>query len=685
MPFARTTRVFLAAALSLVALPLPLFAQEAETPRGGVETDREGARPLALPRGEAVWHFAIFGDRTSGPPEGVDVLRRAVDEVNLLDPDLVLTVGDLIQGYNTEEPWLAEMREYRTAMADLRMPWYPVAGNHDVYWRGPDRPESGHEVNYERHFGPLWYWFRHKDSAFIVLYTDEGDPEDGSKGFSARRHIQMSERQLAWLEAALAGTADARHVFVLCHHPRWIDETYVGSNWDEVHRRLVGAGNVRAVFAGHIHHLDHRTRDGIEYFTLGTTGGNKSMEFPAAGYLHHFDIVTVRPGGIQVATLPVGAVIDPREIDRERRDALLELVRGWVPEFEGDATVDLTASDDRWTLTLGNPAPVPLSVTVRPRSPGPGWWFGPDHVHRTIEPGARVTVPLRSVRSKGALAEVTEAPRVEFVRELLLPEGARLHVPPHTWTAPLELGVPSAEILARAAAPGTLALDGRGDAVRVDSDALDLPDGPFTVEGWVRPASVDGRRPFLAKTESSEFALYISNGVPEFMVHLDGRYRDVESRAHRLVPGRWTHLAGVFDGEELRLYVDGTCVAREEARGSRTPNPHAFWVGADPDRSGAPTDFLEGSVDEVRISVGARYGDATFTPPRALEPDADTRLLLSFGCDLGPFVIDRSGHGAHGHRRGDAHCVPGAGIPTSNGPGTNGTGKSGTGTNRSGE
>jgi len=53
-------------------------------------------------------------------------------------------------------------------------------------------------------------------------------------------------------------------------------------------------------------------RDGIEYFALATTGGHLGKKFPQAGYLHHFNLVTVRPKGIQVSTLPVGTVIDPR-------------------------------------------------------------------------------------------------------------------------------------------------------------------------------------------------------------------------------------------------------------------------------------------------------------------------------------------------------------------------------------
>ena len=143
-----------------------------------IHTSRENGRPLPLTKGEDAFQFAIYGDRTGGPAEGIEVLRQAVKDTNLLDPDLVMTVGDLIQGYNEPKEWMKQMEEFRGVMEDLNMPWYPVAGNHDIYWRAPagapKPPPQEHEDNYEEHFGPLWYWFAHKKNGFLVLYTDEG-------------------------------------------------------------------------------------------------------------------------------------------------------------------------------------------------------------------------------------------------------------------------------------------------------------------------------------------------------------------------------------------------------------------------------------------------------------------------------------------------------------------------------
>ena len=125
----------------------------------GIQTSRpvEQTKPLPLPKSDDTFHFLVYGDRTGGPPSGLKVLARAVQDTNLLDPDLVMTVGDLVNGYSNREDWMAMAKDYRDIMDGLKMPWYPVAGNHDIYWRGPGKPAGEHEGDYEKNFAPLWY------------------------------------------------------------------------------------------------------------------------------------------------------------------------------------------------------------------------------------------------------------------------------------------------------------------------------------------------------------------------------------------------------------------------------------------------------------------------------------------------------------------------------------------------
>ena len=41
--------------------------------------------------------------------------------------------------------------------------------------------------------------------------------------------------------------------------------------------------------------------------------------YPGAGYLHHFNVVTVRSDGIKVCSVPVGSILDPHMFTPERQ------------------------------------------------------------------------------------------------------------------------------------------------------------------------------------------------------------------------------------------------------------------------------------------------------------------------------------------------------------------------------
>ena len=390
-------------------------------------TDREGAK-LDLPLEDDAFMFAVFGDRTGGPAAGISVLREAVADVNLIEPDFVMTVGDLIDGYNETPEWMRQMEEYTSSMDKLLMPWFPVAGNHDVYWRGEgERPAREHEKNYEMHFGPLWYAFDHKDSMFIVLYTDEG-PESGPKRFDQPESQRMSPAQFTWLESMLKRGRKAQHIFVFMHHPRWLEGGY-GDDWTRVHALLAEAGNVRAVFAGHIHRMRYDgPRDGIEYITLATVGGGQSGAVPEAGYLHHYELVTVRDEQIAIASYPVGAVMDVREItglisDETRTVAKMEPAISGPVQFAADRSVQDTVD-----VRISNPVSQNIDVSITFGSDDSRWRFVPDHGHFTLAPGESKTMTTTIARGPGVIDSTYRAPEVHIGIDYLT-LGRRYSIP----------------------------------------------------------------------------------------------------------------------------------------------------------------------------------------------------------------------------------------------------------------
>lgn len=606
-------------------------------------SDRTG-NALVLPAEDDAFSFVVFGDRTGGPADGVKVLAQAVRDANLIEPDLVMTVGDLIEGYNDTPLWLEQMQEFKGIMNGLLMPWFPVAGNHDIYWRGQGpKPEGEHESNYESHFGPLWYAFAHKNCYFIALYSDEGHPDTGMKGFSQPDRQRMSDEQIAFLEEALRRGGDADHVFVFLHHPRWLGGRY-GDDWNRVHKVLADAGNVSAVFAGHIHKMRYDgRRDGIEYITLATVGGGQSGAAPSAGFLHQFHLVTVREKQIALASIPVGGVTDVRKLtgDVSMNAEILARMR---PQIQTETRLDSSgALSGEVTVIVTNPIGSRIEVAMSPSSEDSRWSFSPDHQHGTLDAGGSAEFAFHMQRVGGRLDDTFRPAEIVLDCDLLTDD--RRYAMPRSVTA-----VPVRADLAPPAVPEwemTAEFNGSNAAIVIPSDEVALPDGPMTLECWFNGDAFGGRRGLVGKTENSEYGFFVTDGKPAFYLFLSGAYVEVISDEALLNENTWHHVAGVFDGAQTRLYLDGVLIASADKAGVRRTNGLPLIIGADVDGNGNPTSYFDGRIDAVRLSTVARYSGDQFTPMRRPLADADTLVLYNMDAKIGPWLFDESANGVH--------------------------------------
>lgn len=604
-----------------------------------IHTSRSGAE-LSLPTDDPMFTFIVFGDRTGGPNEGIDILADAVADANLYEPDLVMTVGDLINGYNTTIDWVEQMKQFKNVMDELRCPWLPVAGNHDIYWRGQGKkPRGEHETNYEMHFGPLWYAFEHKDCWFVVLYSDEGDPKTGKKTFTQPESQKMSKEQFDWLKGILAKAKDAEHVFLFLHHPRWLGGNY-GDDWDRVHRELVAAANVSAVFAGHIHHMVYTERDGIDYVALATVGGHQGGAAPEAGYLHQFHHVTVRKNQISLASIPVGETLDVRQITREVSQMARALSRV-MPDTEQVIEVgDDGSADAEFTITVTNPVDAEVQVAVTTASADSRWALTPDHHHGSIPGGGRMAYTFRAVRPGGSLDDYARPLEVTLGIDLLT-DTARYAIPSRTATLPGSVALPVPE---QPVGERVLKLNGNRGAATIDAWRVPLHDGPFTFECRAMPKAFADRTGVMG---APGFGMWLDHGRPVCFVYAGGKWFDAAlPEGKTLEPGKAYHLAGVYDGRELRFYIDGKLAGTTPVKGKvrLVGDPMTFGAETTP---GGEVHTMRGWIDDVRLSNTARYTGESFQPERRPATDEHTVLLLYMDANQHGYLYDASGHKAH--------------------------------------
>jgi len=322
--------------------------------------------------------FAIIGDRTGDHQPGV--YEQILQEVERMQPDFVMTVGDQIEGYTEDTVQLnAEWMEYKQLIEVLTMPIYFTPGNHDIL-------TDVQEQVYRDQIGDPYYSFDESGYHFVVL--DNGRWESGDR---------LPAEELNWLNKDLAGHTGAKATLVFMHKPFWYAGIAAGRP-DTLHNIFVTYG-VDAVFTGHFHEYFSGKYDGVMYTGIGSSGA--STDPGPDSLMYHFGWVTLQGQYITVAPIRINSVL-PWDVATAKDMHLADHVRQFALEIQPLVLgADLKPVNDRFTLTLRNYCPDETADdTLRWELPD-GWTVTPGAAPVEIEPGKSVTLEFEAA-CKGA-------------------------------------------------------------------------------------------------------------------------------------------------------------------------------------------------------------------------------------------------------------------------------------------
>jgi hypothetical protein len=156
---------------------------------------------------------------------------------------------------------------------------------------------------------------------------------------------------------------------------------------------------------------------------------------------------------------------------------------------------------------------------------------------------------------------------------------------------------------------------GQGWIAVASSDSIGLITDRVTVSAWVSlegtivpdPGSTDvGWATALSRQRGTALDQHYHLGLtlderPHLFVVPAGGFVSVTA-PDPVVRATWVHIAGVYDGVEARVFVDGTLASRQAVSGRFAMDSTPVIIGGNYNNAGAtPTELFPGRLDEVML------------------------------------------------------------------------------------
>jgi hypothetical protein len=160
-----------------------------------------------------------------------------------------------------------------------------------------------------------------------------------------------------------------------------------------------------------------------------------------------------------------------------------------------------------------------------------------------------------------------------------------------------------------------LQLDGTGDYLEAaNSPSLNITGDKVSLTAWVNFDSVATVQMIVCKvfnntTHASPYFSYglhtLANGQPRFWISRTGGAANRAGTTGMFKVGTWHHVAGVYDGAQMQLYLDGVLAATTNVTGTLIGYDTVLRMGT----NGGLTEPLKGKLDDIRVYNRALTAD----------------------------------------------------------------------------
>lgn len=128
----------------------------------------------------------------------------------------------------------------------------------------------------------------------------------------------------------------------------------------------------------------------------------------------------------------------------------------------------------------------------------------------------------------------------------------------------------------------------------------------ITIEAWINPTSLTTDDVIIMKPFTSDaspmrvYGLTVSNSRRlRFSIAINNNSYYTQSPNNALRTGQWQHIAAVYDGTRIKVYINGAERASRAISGKIDTNLMPVWIAKG--RVSSMTNSFKGSVDTVRI------------------------------------------------------------------------------------